>query len=228
MAEDVTSHSCGKPLLFLAEFLEGYDVGADKGFSVCKNDDDNGNLHGLLGQTKPMPPSRDRVLYCSPKKREYGVDRTGHTDQPHNVARATVSDLFTAGASLAGKPQQASSWLLKLGLIPVCANSEGGGSHGTEASDRWKYRCWAPQVVAISQSDRSGPSRWDSVCTCCWRGQKRQVPASYLVSTSCSRRCSIVRRRAWNFMVSLIISLSSSSFNFSTKLSSTGISNLMY
>lgn len=30
------------------------------------------------------------------------------------------------------------------------------------------------------------------------------------------------------FMVSLIISLSSSSFNFSTKLSSTGISNLMY
>lgn len=139
-----------------------------------QDDDDNGRLHGLLGQTKPMPTSRDWVLYCSPKKRECGVDRTGHTDQPHNVARATVSDLFTAGASLACKPQQASSWLLKLGLIPVCANSEGGGSHGTEASDRWKYRCWAPQVVAITQSDRSGPSRWDSVCTCCWRGQKRQ------------------------------------------------------
>lgn len=55
MAEDITSRSCGKPLLFPAEFLEGYDVGADKGFLVRKNDDDNGNLHGLLGQSKPMP-----------------------------------------------------------------------------------------------------------------------------------------------------------------------------
>lgn len=56
MAEDITSRSCGKPLLFPAEFLEGYDVGANKGFLVHKNDDANGGLHGLLGQTKPMLP----------------------------------------------------------------------------------------------------------------------------------------------------------------------------
>lgn len=44
---------------------------------------------------------------------------------------------------------------------------------------------------------------------------------------SCSRPTTGYLSAAY-FMVSLIISLSSSSFNFSTKLSSTGISNLMY
>ena len=46
--------------------------------------------------------------------------------------------------------------------------------------------------------DQSGPGCQHPMCTGCWGLRKRQVLVGYLASTSCSRRCSIVRRRAWN------------------------------
>ena len=46
--------------------------------------------------------------------------------------------------------------------------------------------------------DPSGPGHWLSVGTGCWGLRKGQVLVGYLASTSCSRRCNIVRRRAWN------------------------------
>lgn len=52
------------------------------------------------------------------------------------------------------------------------------------------------QQPLVSDQLELGP--WDSMHTCYCRHHKRQALASYLASTSCSRRCSIVRRKAWN------------------------------
>lgn len=52
--------------------------------------------------------------------------------------------------------------------------------------------------LATNLCDQPGPGHWLSVCSGCWWLRKGQVLLGYLASTSCSRRCNIVRRRAWN------------------------------
>lgn len=173
------------------------------------------------------------IRYHSPELERCGRNRTGHAIQPHHVASAPASGLLTASANLTHRPHRAKSWLLRPGSGPrgCSAWSQEPGTRDAQSSDRQTRRSAGaeiPQLVALRLCDQSGPGHPHTGCTGCGGLQKRPVLAGYLASTSCSRRCSIVRRRAWNFMVSLIISLSSSSFNFSTKLSSTGISNLMY
>ena len=130
------------------------------------------------------------------------MNRTGHAIYFLNWAQVTASGLLKAQAHLTCRPHPASSWVLRLRTGPreCSAWSQGPGPWDSCYLGRWPGRSTDAGFLSrvTNLGDQSGPGCRHPMCTGCWGLRKRQVLVGYLASTSCSRRCSIVRRRAWN------------------------------
>lgn len=181
-----------------------------------------GTEDGLSSGAAPAPGARRALLSGAAGRREQDYQAI----QPQDVAGSAPGCSMPRANSRAAPTKPAgnpTSQFPRLRPAPGCwERPRGDQNRGLGLRDE------AVGGAGSSGGRQSGPARRHRARRGCWRLRRRRLLAGYLASTSCSRRCSIVRRRAWNFMVSLIISLCSSSFNFSIKLSSTGISNLMY